>query len=223
MNNVKYFLLAYAILTTCVVSTANAMLPNFYSEAMSPNKDRAATSLAPNEIIDTFSGGLGIVHTDLVVPGDGGMDIRIQRAYSSNSVYASAYGQLAQSSGRLVETSPYGLGWTMHFGRVRLPSAFLLAGWTFRSCPPISQVAKPSVTDNPTLEMPDGSQHQLICNDYPSTYSTNAHFITKNNWVVEPITSSSGAISFRVIDDNGMKYTMNYVLSGGRGTVRIGV
>lgn len=214
MNNIKQFLLGFAILMACVASTANAMLPDLYSEAMSPNKDRAATSLAPNEVIDTFSGGLGIVHTDLVVPGDGGMDIRIQRAYSSNNVYASSYGQLSQSVGRLVETSPYGLGWTMHFGRIRLPTALLSSGWSsFRSCAPNSKV-----TDNPTLEMPDGSQHQLICNDFPSTYSTNAHFVTKNNWVVEPIISSSGVISFRVIDNNGMKYTMDYELEGGRGT-----
>lgn len=85
-------------------------MPDFFSEASSPNPNRAATSLAPNELIDTFSGGLSINHTDLVIPGNGGLDIRIQRSYSSNNVYLTPDSQPNRYN-RLVRTNPYGLGW----------------------------------------------------------------------------------------------------------------
>ena len=60
----------------------------------------------PNERIDPFTGKLQYHFTDLFIPGNGGLDIVVQRSYNS----------LNESLD--VETSPVGLGWTMHFWRV---------------------------------------------------------------------------------------------------------
>lgn len=198
-----------AIFFTAISLSANAMMPDFFSETSSPNADRGATSLAPNEIIDTFSGSLSINHTDLVIPGNGGMDIRIQRSYSPNNVYLRPDNQPNRFN-RLVETSPYGLGWSMHFGRLRLTFNGFLNGR-------LTGICGNTTINNPVLEMPDGSQRQLFCNDFPNRYSTSAEFITKDHWSVSLIRASSGAlIGFEVINPEGIKYTMDYRIVGGR-------
>jgi len=214
MNQVKFYPLACFVLMICLISTAHGMIPDFYSEAASTNK-RSAVSLAPNEVIDPFSGTLNLVHTDLVVPGEGGMDIVIQRSYSSNNVYQRPLGSSQQRLEILNETTPYGVGWSLHFGRVRISQAYFDDVWRFnRSCS-INNGVDSSVDDNPVLEMPDGSQKVLFCNDYPSTYNTNADFITKDHWAVNTIDTSAGTQGFEVIDNNGMKYTMTKRLLGG--------
>ena len=209
------------------VSSAHAqnVLPDFYSEPGNGLNKRDVVSSAPNEAIDPFSGGLSLVHTDLVVPGDGGMDIRIQRSYSSNNIYYRRPGSTTQNLELLTRTTPYGVGWSLHFGRVRLqgavpeglPNETLLLG--VGAC----NGENGSVRDNPVLEMPDGSQRQLFCNDFPNTYSTNADFITKDNWAITILTRNSPILNvsgFLAIDPNGMKYTMDRRFVGGTTTER---
>ncbi|MBL4670813.1 MAG: hypothetical protein JKX81_01035 [Arenicella sp.] len=199
-----------ATIVVFISFSAQAMMPDFFSEASSPNPDRGATSLAPNEIIDTFSGSLSIVHTDLVVPGDGGLDIRIQRSYSSNHIYLRPDNQ-PNNSNSLVRSSPYGLGWSLHFGRIRTN----LLDPNF-ACPNTSTV-KATTLNNPVMEMPNGSQRQLLCNTSPSSFSTNAPFISKDNWAFSVLRNSQGGMSgYQAIDPQGMKYTMNYLIDGGR-------
>lgn len=211
----KIVQLSITVVVLAVLSlSAHGMMPDFYSEAESVNKNRAGLSLAPNEVIDPFSGGLSLVHTDMVVPGNGGMDIKIQRVYSSNNVYYRPPTSSGASLRALTETTPYGVGWSMHFGRIRMSSDYFRNDWRFyRSCGTLGGVG--NTNDNPVFEMPDGSQRQAICNDFPGNYSTNARFVTKDNWVVDPIGSATGTTGFLVTDPNGMKYTMNYQLSGG--------
>ena len=36
-----------------------------------------------SESIDPFTGNLNLLHTDIILPGDGGLDLKIQRAYNS--------------------------------------------------------------------------------------------------------------------------------------------
>jgi len=192
------------------------MMPDFFSEASSPNPDRGATSLAPNEIIDTFSGSLSIVHTDMVIPGDGGLDIRIQRSYSSNNVYIRPSNQPNRFN-RLVRSNPYGLGWSMHFGRIRTQ----LLDPNF-GCPNTA-TANATTLDNPVMEMPDGSQRQLFCNTSPTLFSTNAPFLSKDNWVFNVLRTPQGLMAgYQAINPEGMKYTMNYLINGGRSDVDIG-
>src|SRR5947209_8524514 len=46
-------------------------------------KNRAIEPHLPGEIIDHFTGNLRIIHEDLFLPGQGGLDLHILRTYSS--------------------------------------------------------------------------------------------------------------------------------------------
>jgi len=212
LNRVSVFHLAcvFCGLLLTLPLLALAEMPDFYGE-VSTATNRAAQSTAPNEVIDPFSGTLNIVHEDLFIPGNGGFDLRVQRVYSSQSVYArtiTANFQASNSLGTILQKrTPYGVGWSMHFGRIRLASSVLNSGG---SCP--SGASNSSNENNPVLETQDGQQKILFCNDYPSTYSTNAEYVTKDHWVADDLGNAEGYI---VIDPHGTKYTMDYRLTGG--------
>jgi hypothetical protein len=55
-------------------------------------------------IVDTYSGSLKVHHTDISIPGNGGLDIQVERIYGLNS---GSFGTgLGDSS------------WKLHFGRL---------------------------------------------------------------------------------------------------------
>jgi YD repeat-containing protein len=95
------------------------------------------SSHLPIEQVDPASGNLTIVATDLVLPGNGGFDLRIQRVYNS-SVFPDYDGE---GNTALEEDSWAGIGWKLHFGRVLNPYA-TQGGET-------------------QIEMGDGSRHAL--------------------------------------------------------------
>lgn len=110
---------------------------DYYSEP-GINKNRDYVGGALQESIDPFSGALNLVYSDIFIPGPGGFDLRLVRAYSSANIRFDGPSSIA------------GFGWTMHFGRV------LLTG-TGTPCTN-NQV---SVRSNPVLELPDGSRQLL--------------------------------------------------------------
>src|SRR5688572_6493122 len=59
-----------------------------------------------NEHIDPFSGTLQLQYTDVHVPGNGGLDVKVTRTYTS--LQTNDYPKIGRN----------GLGWTMHFGRI---------------------------------------------------------------------------------------------------------
>lgn len=75
---------------------------NYDEPGISQGRDYLEQHFA--EHIDPFSGNLSLQYTDLVLPGNGGFDIRVQRSYNANSI------SLLQSA--------FGRGWDIHFGRV---------------------------------------------------------------------------------------------------------
>jgi len=97
------------------------------------NPYRETASELPFEHIDPMTGNLLLTFTDLVLPGNAGFDLRIQRTYNSK-----IFEELAIK--KHIEDSWAGLGWSLHFGRVLNPN---------------------SVLPGPVVEMPDGSRHQL--------------------------------------------------------------
>jgi YD repeat-containing protein len=113
----------------------NEPIPSFYQEAgMSPN--RGYDNQHANEHIDPFSGKLQWHYVDLHLPGNGGLDLSIQRSYSSlNEI--------------LGEASPVGVGWTMHFGRVFRKATNSFCDTNARS------------TVNPVVELADGNRQIL--------------------------------------------------------------
>lgn len=175
-------------------ATVQTKMPDFYYEpGLHPFRGTIAANV--NENIDTFNGGLNITHTDLVVPGNGGLDIRIQRAYNTNSVYDPFPSDTTSLPfpTRLVKRNPYGLGWTMHFGRlIGLQNGLLCVNGTEDNL------------DNGMLELPDGSRQILFRNS--TSYSS--YYITKELWV-----ASCGSGGMVVVSPDGIKYTMNQVLS----------
>lgn len=115
-------------------------IPSYYEEAgTSPN--RKYVNQHANEVIDPFTGKLQWHFTDLFIPGNGGLDLVVQRSYSSLPEFI--LGSLPP------EPAPAGIGWTMHFGRVMRKAivSFCALGQ--------------SPSANPVLEMGDGSRQIL--------------------------------------------------------------
>ena len=110
-------------------------IPSFYQEpGQHPNRDYVNQHF--HERIDPFTGKLQLHYVDLVVPGNGGLDIQVTRSYTSLDE-------------KLAEPTPYGQGWTMHFGRILRDADVALCD--FNQGP----------TLNPVLELPDGSRQIL--------------------------------------------------------------
>lgn len=112
-------------------------IPSFYQEP-GISRTREYINQHANERIDPFTGKLQWHYVDLFIPGNGGLDLKVQRSYSS------------LSGGQLNDMSPAGLGWTMHFGRVIRKATVAL-------CDLINSDARL----NPVLELPDGSRRVL--------------------------------------------------------------
>jgi YD repeat-containing protein len=146
------------------------------------------------EYVDPFSGYLILVHTDIFLPGNGGLDLRIMRVYSS-----CIWGRRDTASPGLIavnERSPLGIGWSMHMGIVRNPFG---TGSSNRYLP-----------NNPVVEMPDGSQHVLYMDKSDST-----RFINRDLWIYKQI--SSGIWELTLTD--GTVYTFEYNTNAGYDTL----
>jgi YD repeat-containing protein len=107
-------------------------IPSFYQEAGGSSR-RDDLIQHPSERVDPFTGKVQWHHVDLSVPGNGGLDIKVQRSYSSLNE-------------TLPDDSAFGAGWTVHFGRVMR-----------KQMTNICQLGL-SPTINPVLELSDGSR-----------------------------------------------------------------
>jgi YD repeat-containing protein len=133
---------------------ADEPIPSFYQEpGLSPGRDYV--NQHASEHIDPFTGKVQWHFTDLFIPGNGGMDLAIQRSYSS-------------LDDKFPEASPAGYGWTMHFGRV-------LRKFSDGSVCTLGRTAP----HNPVLEMPHGGRQIL----YEALDGMS--FITTNFWKAE--------------------------------------
>lgn len=165
--------------------TSLPAIPDFYQEAgLSPTKGYENQGV--NEAIDTFSGKLQYHFTDLFIPGNGGMDLAVQRSYNAID------DPLATTTPWPQEFSPAGLGWTMHFGRI-------IRGANIAICSNNWAVAG----KNPVLEMPDGQRRVLY--EYDQAVPT--MWITKDFWKAT-CNTSSGVLGFDVVSPDGVRYEM---------------
>jgi YD repeat-containing protein len=115
-------------------------------------------SALPNEQVDPASGTLTVVGTDLVLPGNAGFSLAVQRVYNS-----SIFPDYASGSTQLEEDSWAGIGWKLHFGRI-LHADSTSAGQM-------------------QIEMGDGSRHAL----YHSLGNPNI-WTTSDFWLYNPAT-----------------------------------
>jgi YD repeat-containing protein len=123
-------------------------IPSFYQDpGLSPNRDYVNQQM--NEHIDPFTGKLQLHYVDLFIPGNGGLDIKVQRSYNSINEL-------------LTEPTVLGVGWTMHFGRV-------LRNANIGICD-----TNQGAVNAPVLELPDGSRQILYLSlDNSYVLSTN--------------------------------------------------
>ncbi len=149
-------------------------IPSFYEEAgFAPNHDYV--SQHPSEQVDPFSGKLKLNYVDLFIPGNGGMDIKIQRSYHS----------VAETP---EEATPYGVGWSMNFGRVLRKATVALCDFS-----------QPS-TRAPVLELADGSRQILY------TSLSNDSYISANLWAATCFGAGTGLM---VYSPDGTRYQMD--------------
>jgi len=168
------------IACTALVSTAQANIRDYYEEpGLNPFKETINQNFG--EEIDPFSGQLQLSYTDLVVPGNGGFDIRINRIYNNPQDAFLPY-------------SPYGYGWSMHFGRIAVSDTN-----ADKVCS--QNLFSVDVLDNPSLELADGSRQLLVLADQHSP-----ELITKQWWSAN-CNSSNDVI---VKSPDGTTYTMDY-------------
>ena len=114
-------------------------IPSFYEDpGKSPNREY--TSQHAREHIDPFTGKLQWHYTDVFIPGNGGFDLNVPRSYSSQGEFFPAH-------------SAYGVGWTMHFGRVLRNANSLICDTTLFTAP----------ARNPVLELPMVAGRSCIC------------------------------------------------------------
>jgi YD repeat-containing protein len=172
-----------ALLFCCVHSGQAEEIRDYYSEpGLNPFKDALNQSL--NEHIDPFSGTLQLKYTDITVPGNGGMDININRVYVS----------VQETSLPLLGIN--GVGWTMHFGRIVTPQRNadkLCSQGLFAA----------STVDNPSLELPDGGRELLVLN----SINNDGSLITRSNWKAQCVAGQSGML---VTSPDGTRYTMSH-------------
>lgn len=130
----------FAMLAPGVLQAANP-LPTYYQEnGLQPF--RAALSTPLDEHVDPFTGKLQLHHVDVVIPGNGGFDLALQRSYNSPG---STYGSTSETYS-YNRTPNLGVGWSL------LPGGRLYVG---DACTNAS-------SHQMVFETPDGGRQPLI-------------------------------------------------------------
>lgn len=183
----KLGLISAVFLMVSVSALAQEAIPDFYKEpGLNPNRDYVNQSAS--EHIDPFTGALQRHYVDLHIPGNGGFDLKVVRAYNSASV---------DSLNPAGFNSVAGLGWNVHFGRVlkarRTDICINTNGLT--------------VTDNPVLELQDGSRQMLAF-----TGSTSPLMLTTQRWRADCSVAGPGLVVFST---DGTRYDMTQLVNVG--------
>ncbi|MGQ9424748.1 hypothetical protein ACXYTJ_02225 [Gilvimarinus sp. F26214L] len=176
---ISTILLSHVALTTSAVE-----IRDYYSEP-GINPFKQGLNQSAHEHIDPFSGTLQLTYTDMVVPGNGGMDIVVNRVYTS------------LQTNQYPHKSLTGIGWTMHFGRVVASQAN-----QDKICPEDQALFSVSTKDNPSLEFADGARELMVLNNINNDNS----LITRSNWKAICNPSGPGLI---VTSPSGVTYTMD--------------
>ncbi len=194
----KYFTKGFSLLlgVLSVQSAVAGHIPDFYQEPGVNPKRQYSVDLQGVENIDPFTGILRLSYDDLVIPGNGGLDIVVKRTYHLAQQISGVVGTIPYKNGRTVT----GLGWDIHFGRIRYAGALFPNG-----CGEVNQAS----SANPVLELPDGTRKVLF---NKLTGSASSEYITKDRWTATCIDIAIGQYrdgGLLVTSPDGTKYTMN--------------
>ncbi|MEQ1591030.1 MAG: RHS repeat-associated core domain-containing protein [Thiobacillaceae bacterium] len=201
------------------VGTVSAATPVYYEPGINPYREQISQD--DIESVDSYTGILKVRNSDLLLPGNGGLDIKILRAYDSANVVGLGLGSSL--------LSPMGNGWTFHFGA--LNGAYV--------CQPNLN----SSTSRPVLDLPDGSHYKLLL----APAGLGHLYVSKEGWVADcanapdsggliitspdgvryemtarGITPSSPLNLFyvkKITDKNGNWLSFDYLISGGKAYV----
>lgn len=217
MNPPRFSLLIKTLkytLTLGILCTGNNALSQDYNFAIkgeyempgfSNSREYDDTGFA--ETIDPFSGGLKVVHQDLFIPGNGGMDISVIRYYNNlQSRYnpqSALYNEPFPPGTALTGRSVVGLGWDLHFGRIwRHESNQINANNNPAGC----KIGNVSSQWNPVLELPDGTRKLLV-----NANNTSMSFTTTDFWIATclPTSQNAGVGGLLVQSPDGTIYTFN--------------
>ncbi len=171
-------------------------IPSFYQEP-GLSRTRDYINQHANEHIDPYTGKLQWHYVDLFIPGNGGLDLKVQRSYSTPYV--------PDFTSPPWEPTVVGLGWTMHYGRVLRNATTLIC----------DNVNGPQV--NPVLELPDGGRRVLYLALDGMTW------ITTDFWKAQCDTDRNGnsmSVSYTLVNNlmavsgvttsDGRSITFNY-------------
>lgn len=153
-------------------------VPSFYEEP-GLSRTRDFVNQHANERIDPFTGKLQWHYVDLFIPSNGGLDLKVQRSYTSP--------YMPDFSSPPWESTLTGLGWTMHFGRVIRNATTLIC----------DTVNGPAV--DPVLELADGSRRVLYL------ASASVSRLSSDLWLA---TCSPGGNGLDVFSPDGTRYEM---------------
>ncbi len=180
MRKTYHLFLAVILSFSSYAAAYGEEIRDYYAEpGLNPFKETLNQDL--NEHIDPFSGTLQHKYVDMYIPGNGGLDLKVSRVYTSPQ----------EALGVRTVT---GAGWTMHFGRVVIPTDY-----TDTLC--LQDLYAVSTKDNPSIEFPDGGRELLVLDAVHGTY-----LITKSGWRAMCNGSGQGLI---VTSPTGTVYTMD--------------
>ena len=163
----------------------------------------------PVEQINFFNGNLHLVHTDLHLPGKNGLDLRIQRSYSSR-VWGRVDFGTGEADDALVaakELMELGFGWSLHMGRYRDNG--------FGSSTQINDAV---------FEEPDGTTHRFFNDSFGNDYLSIDAQISEDLWVEfaasssNPLCQPGTGITRCVVSPAGITYRIGsdiYTYPGG--------
>jgi hypothetical protein len=171
----------FAVLIVSVSASAEE-IRDYYSEP-GINPFSGSINQSFNEHIDPFSGTLQLKYTDMFIPGNGGMDIAVNRVYTS------------LQTNEYPKPTIYGFGWTMHFGRIVVPREHAA-----KICLQTSYSANSA--DNPSVEFPDGGRELLVLN----RMAGDGTLISRSNWRAECVAGQPGMV---VTSPDGTRYRMD--------------
>jgi len=174
-------LLAAALIALSFSGYAEEIRDYYAEPGLNPFKE---TTQDLTESIDVFSGTLQHKYVDLMVPGNGGLDITLSRIYTS------------QQDSHVGNYRSYtGMGWTMHMGRIVVPTDH-----KDKICSqPLWSI---STRDNPSLEFSDGGRELLVLKDA----NVDETLISKTNWKADCQSVTQG---MRVTSPSGTIYYMD--------------
>lgn len=161
-----------------VLQPIKAAAEVYYEPGINPYREQVGQDGVSS--VDPYTGALKVRHLDLLIPGNGGLDIKVMRTYDSSRVI-----QFGVGGG---QTSPIGNGWIFHFG--------YMSG--YKVCQPGTAGHIP-----PTIQLPDGAEFRLA--KAPVGF---AHLYTsREGWVADCANASTGE-GLIVYSPEGLKYEM---------------